>query len=244
VNAPGLGAALDGLFQNLTTNFLALLIALAALSALTMAIIQAAKDLAHLPRWFYRYKLRKWFRNQAVKATGRDCDCMAQQAEAALLTLAANDDANSFYDLGADPFRQRFVAAVQLVMEYPQEKFFPLLCLTAAVASSDDLEIIRTLRLDDPDDREKVLHARNRTLPVATGAIDAFMVSSSGSWGRIMQITAFVVSTGLTLLALHFRGSLADYYGGGIVSALCAGFLAPIAHDLMVALRSTREKKQ
>src|SRR4051812_37505925 len=67
-----------------------------ALSAFAMAILQTAKDLLPIRRIFHRRHLRHWFAFRCTKQELRD------KAEADLIALATDGDANALFDLATE----------------------------------------------------------------------------------------------------------------------------------------------
>jgi hypothetical protein len=71
-------------------------------------------------------------------------------------------------------------------------------------------------------------------------AVEIFKLSTAADWRRYLQIGALVLSVLIALLALILSGGLRERPGTVIWMALVAGFLAPVARDLLAAVQQLR----
>jgi hypothetical protein len=273
----GITGALKTLFGNLN-GWSSYLLAVAGLGTLTMAILQAFKDITPVRRWFQRARMRSWLSEQAqlahdnghvpLNADQVDLEqkklaqvnptvrSMAVKAEGELLELATNGDSSAFYDLEIEKLCGQWNAAIQIVIDYPGYAANLFGCM-AARASEADCEKVRDPNIppqlspnaesqfDDVEQarrigaRQAFLDARIRVMHQIQRAVDSFQIATAFRWKWHFQVASFGVSFLLAMIAELVAGSSA--YGAAIVSAAIAGFLAPVARDLLAAIQKLRE---
>ena len=179
----------------------------------------------------------------------------AGKAEEDLIQLATANDRQAFYDLPIEQLAGQMNAAVQAAMDYPTAHRDLLWCL-AHLASPDDIVAILAPPKDLLDtDRKSLLPehkelvdgfvgARNRISHQVQRAVDGLQISAGAAWKRSLQKWSFVLSAVLGVVALWVASRKAEVLpsvGMFIVTGFLAGFLAPVARDLVAALQSLRK---
>jgi hypothetical protein len=224
--------------------------AVAAVGTITMALIQTAKDLFPLRRLFQRGRVLEWLAEGAVDAkTKFGGDVSAGTAERDLIHLATDDDSSALYDLPIEQLCGQLNAAAQLALDYPN-LHFDLLAVTASGAAAEDLQALRTpppLPAKAGDMTPELLaaktsytDARNRVSHQVQRAIDALQISVGFRWKWSLQIASFVLSALIAGIADWIYGTPPRSLVNILITALLAGFLAPVARDLMAALQKAR----
>ncbi len=231
--------------------------AMAAIGVAAMALIQAAKDVLPIRRWFQRMRLQKWFAEGAqdaqvkFSATLGDATGVGVNARRAwkdLIALSVDGDENALLDLSVEQLCGQMSAAFQMVLDYPKQ-YRDLLLIAGSFASTDDMnEILNTdrsriARGDGPPTPEQIrwADARNRLTHQLQRAVDGFQIATGYRWTFWMKIASFVVSAILAMLAVQTKGSGVFSHVGVIAfTAILAGFLAPIARDLAATLQKLR----
>jgi hypothetical protein len=242
-----------------SNEFTAYLVALGVISALTMALLQAVKELTPLRARYNRWRLRKWLEARAVDEHRK----IADAAEKELLRLATDGDAFAFYSAELDSLSGQFSSAAQLVMDYPRqnEDLFRLLALNATEA---DVKLLLKDALPHPvplaaleqqtpgemkaaaEKRQEIIDARNRVRHQITQSIASFQMTAASRWQMGFKVASWVVSTILVGVAIGLAtppaGTTSTNSPGVLIAtAAFSGFLAPVARDLLVALQNLRK---
>jgi hypothetical protein len=91
------------------------------------------------------------------------------------------------------------------------------------------------------------LDARNRVLHQCQRAIAAFQVGCDFRWKWLMQLAALAISTILSWCALHWGAitttdskRMTENSVSLLATSLLAGFLAPVAKDLLAIIQRAR----
>jgi hypothetical protein len=233
-------------FSDAANGWLPYILALNVIGGISMAMLQTAKDLFPMRRAFQRRELKKWFEAGAgrVNAHMKDKGFSARKGENTLLDLAANADFKAFFDLQIEDLCGLFNATIQVVLE-SSTLYEDLLWITASRAELQDVKVVAG-PIPTPMN-QAYLDARNRVLHQCQRAIGAFQVDCDFRWKWMMQLLALVLST---LLALAALSSGAVRLGpttvmsaspfSVIATALLAGFLAPVAKDLLAIVQKAR----
>lgn len=235
----------------------AYLAAMGAIGVVAMALIQAAKDVFPLRRWYQRTRLRKWMADGAREAevrfaaTLQDSTGVAVNARRAwkdLIALSVDGDENALLDLPVEQLCGQMSAAFQMVLDYPKQ-YRELLLIAGSFASSADMnEILNTDRAsvargEGPATVEQIrwADARNRMTHQLQRAVDGFQIATGYRWTYWMKIASFVVSALLAMIAVQTKGNGVIAHTGVILfTAVLAGFLAPIARDLVATIQKLR----
>jgi hypothetical protein len=154
------------------------------------------------------------------------------------LTLAVDGNASALYDLQIEQLCGQFTAAIQIVLEFP-DSHLDLLTITASKSSTDDIRII--LQPPPSPPTPQFVDARTRVTHQCQRAIDAFQISTGFRWKWILQLASFAVSAVLATVALSYGTAAVQSNLFSItISAILAGFLAPVAKDLLAVLQKAR----
>lgn len=219
-------------------------IPLAAIGSVSMALLQVAKTTLPWRSNFQRDRLREWLasRNNALSAA----------AEADLIRLTTAGDADAFYDSDIEDICMRIKSAVPLILDYPHRHNALLRCLASQDSTKD---INRLLNPPAPevfqvqihnatkDQRQRVRNyaaAKTRVALEARSGVDAIQVHISFRWKRRMQELSVIVSSILGMASLLVAKPSRYSIGAMFIVGLLAGFLAPVARDLVAAVEKWR----
>ena len=247
--------ALNLLFGDIQ-NWTGYLLALAGLSTLTMSILQAIKDTTPARRWFQMFRLQAYLREHAAIAKDQHgVAACATTAEAQIVRLSTDGDANAFYDLEIEKMCGQWNAANQIAIDSPH--LYPdFFACVAARAAKDDFKLVFERRLPqlipaheeaaeplaEQKERLKTRHdfseARARVNHQILRTVDAFQISASSRWSWALKIASYAISFVLAETALNLH--LSVEHGNAMISAAFAGFLAPVARDLLASLQKLR----
>lgn len=158
--------------QFLTHWILVIVLPLSGIGALSMALIQTAKNMLPLRRWFQRYRIEHWLRDRASRFNSaepkppRPIDLSAAQKD--LVHLATAGDSDAFYDLPIEQLCGQINASTQLMLDYPALHW-------------DRLQLSQSLLLqfDSPDRRSGSLPAQFRR---TCHHLDVPRFLCAGSW--------------------------------------------------------------
>ena len=92
----------------------------------------------------------------------------------------------------------------------------------------------------DADHRQRVFDARNRVRALTHRSVENFKLLTASEWRRRLQVASFSISMLIAVLALVMSGALRDRPWTFVWSGLIAGFLAPVARDLLAAVQQLR----
>jgi hypothetical protein len=242
----------------LTSGVVSYLTTISAIGVVTMALIQTAKDMLPIRRWFQANRFRVWLRQGAAEAEAPDrASVLAGEggagmrldpvaAEHRVIALATDGDGDALYDLPIEQMCGQINAALQLVLEFPARDR-NLVAMVASQSSPADLTALfnaasgAAAAVDAPG----VAEARTRVMHQFQRAIDAFQIAASYRWKLWMQIASLVLCGGLTYIAMLANFHVGTSYVGGVgavlLGAVLAGFLAPVARDITAAVQSLRK---
>jgi hypothetical protein len=243
----------------ITNGWVPYLVAISGLGALSMGLIEAAKDITPICRWYQRLEMLLWIRKQAAVAEKRlgvmtDRRC----AEAQLLLLATDSDQRSFYNLEIEKLCGQWNSAIQIVLDSPTLYPDLLQCVAANARRSDfmkvrdqecpeplppDIEaaLPQTDRKERFDRRRDFVDAQLHVTHQIQRAIDAFQINTTFRWKWIMQLSSYFVSIGLAEYAIIFHNTKVNVTTNAIFAGLLAGFLAPVANDVLSAIQNLRK---
>jgi hypothetical protein len=226
-------------FSNVAGHFEAYVLALSILGGVSMALLQTIKDLLPVRQWFQRYYLSKWMEEGAAEARKKfdNPAVSASIAEEDLLELAVDGDRGALYDLQIEQLCGQFTAAIQIVLEFPADHV-NLFAVTASGASSPDVNLVLAGPSVPPT--QAFLDARNRVTHQCQRAIDALQITAGFRWKWILQFSSIALSAALAWIAMAYRPTIAPSFVSVLVSATLAGFLAPVAKDLLAVLQKAR----
>jgi len=251
--------ALDKLFSAMNSGFwLPFLLAVAGLGSLTMAILQAVKELTPVRQWFQSYVFNQWLKRHAKIAVenknGAPSWCNARDQ---IILLATDCDSDAFFSLEIEKLCGQWNAAIQIVLDSPKQypDFFS--CVAARAQHADyesvnnrafppTLPPILEARLPEADQqnrhdtRQRFLEARTRVSHQIQRAVDAFQIATAFRWKWLFQIASFLVSFALAATAMELATKNL-HPAQTVIWAAVAGFLAPIARDLLAAVQKLRQ---
>ncbi|HSK42878.1 MAG TPA: hypothetical protein VLA83_03210 [Candidatus Binatia bacterium] len=227
------------LFNDLANHWAAYVGQLTVIGSVSMAILQTVKDLLPIRQWFQEFYLDGWVEAGAAEARERfKKDISVTRAEADLLVLAVDGDKGAFYDLQIEQLCGQYTAAIQMVLEFPS-KHLDLLAVTASKAESTDIDLVLAGPPTPPT--QEFLDARNRVTHQCQRAIDALQITAGFRWKWILQIASIVISGSLAWAAMTYKqGAVSPSVVSVISSAILAGFLAPVAKDLLAIVQKAR----
>jgi hypothetical protein len=226
--------------------------AMAAVGVLSMAVIQAVKDTSPIRSAFQKRFLREWLRRRSAHHfSSKGISGLRQppaegklaEVERDLILLATGGDDAAFYDLPVEQMCGQISAASQIVLEYPQrhELLFRLL---AAQARPDDIGALLSPPIAETEPAVSTYRdARNRVTHHVQRSLDALQIALAFRWKFYLQLLAFATSfviaaTGIAMISSE--SAFSKIVTAGIVGVV-AGFVAPIARDLVVALQQLRK---
>lgn len=246
-----------------STSLSAYVTTMAGIGTLSMALIQAVKDMIPVRRWYQRW----WLRNR-LAALAAQCEAGGMrvpadptrqssemrpvnptQAEKQLLELATAGDAGAFYDLQIEQLCGQMTSASQIAMDYPNRSPDLVLCLGASADGKDFVRVFeQSARYEDRSQVEAQLFAdaRNRLGHQVQRAIDGIQIAAGFQWKWILQVIAILLSGMLGIWAYSTARGSTDMGGGAAVffmTGILGGFLAPVARDLVAGLQSLRGRR-
>lgn len=221
------------------------LLAFAAIGALTMAILQTAKDQTTWRRSFNRGKTATWL-GESVEPDKNGTE-PPHPALDALVGLATAGDGDALFDLEIERVAGLIAAAGGIVVDYPQK--YPALFSRLAVGArqadveklledkADGRAKLERLRKDDAAAFDELLDAKTRVTHQIQRNVDAFMISTAFRWKTMLQRLSFAISFVLASFAIVINGS--DWRAALVMGPL-AGYFAPIARDVIHVLNQAR----
>jgi hypothetical protein len=224
-------------------------IPLAAIGAVSMAVLQIAKNVFPLRSWFQRRHLCQWLsaRNPEKAQAG--------VAVADLIVLAAAGDSASFYDSPIEQLSGQIKGAVPVILDYPKLHRDLLFCL-ASEADEEDLErllnppapelFLKGAHQSTQEDKHEIAQfaaAKNRVGAQVRCSIDAIQASISFRWKYWLQIASIVSSALIGIVALY-AGATPEHapptIEAAVIIGIISGTLAPVARDLIAAVEKWR----
>ncbi|MBD3366595.1 MAG: hypothetical protein GF405_00305 [Candidatus Eisenbacteria bacterium] len=249
--------AVEFTLRRLVTLMLPAAVALAGVGILVMAIIQIVKDVFPVRAIYQRWWLgRNWLRPAVEHARATYRDEMVEgstykEIRQRLIDLAAGGDAGALFALRADGVAGQLHAAASAALDDPVEHRW-LLRSMARKAQPSDVELViasaKSLGGDGgPHSSDTdVVDARNRVYQSIQRSLDALQISMQASWSRLIKVKAIILSFiiiygGIRLYAPMVMATPWQKVVW-IAAAILGGFVAPVARDLVVALKSLRDR--
>ena len=228
------------------------LTAMAVIGVLSMAVIQTAKDLFPVRCSFQRRYLRQWL---GFKTRNAGEAVSPSRAEQDLIRLATAGDESAFYDLAIEQLCGQITAAATVVLDFPAMHRDLLTCLAAEADPDDRTALLQAaelgraaldrVRTDAPDEYQRLVDARSRVTHQVQRSIDALQIAAGFRWRLTLQSAAFAISYLLTVAGMSlYRSPQTSALASALVSVplgLVAGFLAPIAHDVVAIVSRARK---
>lgn len=183
---------------------------------------------------------------------------LLKKVEDDLIVLATSGDREAFYDLPIDGLCDQIRKVLSVILDYPN-LHEELLGVLARGANCCDIALL--LRADDIDSRgldasakekaakafREITAAKSRVLSQIRCSVDAMQIAIGFRWKLWLQSASMVLSTVIGAIAFGLDGVRGS--DGAIDWAICgravafgvlAGFLAPIARDLVAATEKWR----
>lgn len=249
--------AVEFTLRRLVTLMLPAAVALAGVGILTMAIIQIVKDVFPVRAIYQRWWLgRHWLKPAVEQARATYRDEMVEgstfpEIRGRLIDLAAGGDAGALFALGAEGLAGQLHAAATAALDDPVEHRWLLRALARTARPSDvELVIAAGKSLEGsggpyPSDAD-VVDARNRVYHAIQRSLDALQISMHTSWSRLLKVKSIILSFIIIYggISLYAPMVMATPWQKAvwIVAAILGGFVAPVARDLVVALKSLRNR--
>ena len=146
-----------------------------------------------------------------------------------------NPQIAAFFDLDVDKMCGQWNAAIQISLDYPG--IAPNLLATVAARSvKTDFDIL----IGGPAavTPTAFADARNRVTHQVQRAVDSFQITTAFRWRWSMQLAALAISFGIALIALLVLNTVDP--ASAVIMAALAGFLSPVARDLVAAIQKLR----
>lgn len=217
--------------------------ALVAAGVVSMAILQVIKELTPIRRRFQRWWVRGWIADRCEKFNASaTTPILTDDARRDLINLATGGDARAFYELAAEQLVAQMNAAAQAAVDYPKRHRDLLAMLSQGVPVVDlDLVVFdKTVAGEAPS--QQFLDARNRVANRIQRNLDGMQIALSSRWQFWMQIAALTITVIIVELAVLWDPSHRTA-GAALLAipvGIVGGYIAPVARDLVAALRSLR----
>jgi hypothetical protein len=216
--------------------------ALVAAGIVAMAILQVIKELTPIRRAFQRRWMHDWIERRCDEFNENDevRHIRPRAAEADMMDLATGGDERAFFDLPAEQLVAQMNAAAQAALDYPS-KHRDLLAMISEGADVEDINRVLDPPSSGKEPEPDYLDARNRIGNRIQRNLDGMQISLSSRWQLWMQIAALSITVIIVEIAIIYPG---DATPGaillGIPIGIVGGYIAPVARDLVAALKSLR----
>ena len=252
--------SLPPLLPFLTHWILFVILPLLGIGALSMAVIQTAKNMFPLRRWFQRSHVEKWLAARA-HASAAAPEASVPQAKTDLVHLGAAGDANAFYSLPIEQLCGQINAATQALLDYPARHWELLRCL-ASQSKPEDLAAINppdpavqtarkallrkpavTLTDNEHNQVDDYVAARNRVSHQIQRAVDSLQISVGFRWKFWIQLASIFLSAALAAGALAITGHPLNSSRALcfiVLAAIFSGLLASVIRDLAATIEQIR----
>lgn len=242
---------------------LPLLISIAAIGVIAMAVQQAIKDLWQLARGFNRRRFDAWCLAQGGSRETRDLLVSLAVGGADNTTNPTRDQA--LFDLSIPGMTAQMAAAAKFALAFPDQTTRVLDLVVGRLGVEDvqtlvDATVAERTRTSagapmTPAHEARLAkadEARTRLGFIIDRRLDAFQVESTSRWEHVNKLAAFFISAILAVLAMILyivsysywtpltKGQVTTLVALVPLAALVAGFVAPVAKDLVTALQSVR----
>jgi len=217
--------------------------ALVAAGVVAMAILQVIKELTPLRRAFQRQWVGRWVADRCDEFNRRTSELKIKDdaAEEDLIELATGGDERAFFDLASEQLVAQMNAAAQAALDYPKHHRH-LLAMISEGAEVADVELVLNTALSARESpAQAYLDARNRVGNRIQRNLDGMQISLSNRWAFWMQSTALLITIGIIEVAIVGTGNATwAAVALGVPIGIIGGYIAPIARDLVAALKSLR----
>jgi hypothetical protein len=173
-----------------------------------------------------------------------------------LVGLATAGDYEALFNLPIEQLCGQANAALQIAAEHPKKHAVLLWCMGHMNESSfldsmlnpPEEELKKSMKDADHSIIDAYAAARNRFAHQLQRAVDGFQISTGGRWKLVLQLASIGTSMLLVWLALLLNMGAGyfyhDFFRGlttSLIVGIAAGFVAPVARDLLAALQSLRK---
>jgi hypothetical protein len=258
-------AQITALVERMADFILDYAIALAAVGALTMVLLEALKSLFRLREKYHYNELRKWIQapgnagdetwRQLIRLTTGD----APTAQPASLSWVGGNFqitySNALFTLELEKMMGQIQAAADVVLDSPKqyESLYGFLTAGAARQDIDDWKVAADAPLDpktgDAKKTRDVAQQYTRLNKYVRRRLDSFQLRTSFRWSSANQKWSVVVGAVIMFVALSYLEYRQSDGNLGVLDvlpfiapAILGGAIAPMAKDLVVALRKVRSR--
>jgi hypothetical protein len=195
-----------------------------------------------------RLALSNPFRREPTPSEGNS---KVERCRVQLIALATAGDAPALYALEIEKLAGQLGAAGAVVADFPKRYRVLLRCL-ARHADPDDVEELANG--NPPPDHgsgtdkarqaawNEYLERKVRVTHQIQRNIDGFQISTAYRWGWLVHLGSFAISFVIAWIAVVYTANRDGFdpslFFSALPIALAAGFLAPIARDLLARLTS------
>lgn len=254
-------SSLTELLHFFTHWILNVILPLIGIGALSMAVIQTAKNVLPLRLWFQRASIEEWLAARAHSVPAATAAINLSGAKKDLVHLSTAGDPKAFYSLPIEQLCGQINAATQVILDYPTHHWDLLSCL-ASQSRSADLAIVNpsdanglaarkallrkpaaVLSDNEQNQIDEYVAARNRVSHQIQRSVDSLQISIGFRWKFWMQLISILISAALAWLALavtHHALTSSSSICFVILAAICSGVLASVTRDLVAAIEQTR----
>jgi hypothetical protein len=181
------------------------------------------------------------------------------RVEQDLISLASSGDKEAFYDAPIEDLCDQIRKVLSVVLDYPDMHKELLYCLARNGGRGDVETILKGHDLDCPDVPtpkakvkkeafDKYAAAKGRLVVQVRCSVDAIQASIASRWKLWLQAVSMILSAVLGVVAINLgalhaqlgRMDKTTTFWTSILIGVLAGFLAPVARDLVAALEKLR----
>lgn len=218
---------------------------LAAVAAITMALLEVVKALFSARRHYHERRIRAWLSDE-----GRLSELM-------MLAIGGGGTAQALFDQPTNKMMGQIQAAANTALDFPQR--YPALYefLTAQPGQGGDtpdeevwrafcerIERGEKIDVNNPDVEAMIsaaTRARARLDHFVARRLDAFQTVTEYRWARANQ---FIAVAGATIFLLYlFLTNAREFSPFVVVAAIFGGMMSPLAKDVVTALSDLRARR-
>jgi hypothetical protein len=224
--------ALSGLGAGTTSEAI---LAVAGAGVIAAAVVQLAKELTPLRRWYQERWLGGWILRHAT-STSVLC------AEKQLVHLATGNCSHAFYELPAEEMALHINQAGQITLDAPSDYD----CLIRVLAHGMDPTDLATL-LQGPiaAGSQPYFDARNRVARRIQRNVEGLRLGLGRDWRFWMHIVSVLLTTLAVTGTVAYGTYGTNWYWSAVLLSVpigvVGGYFAPITHDLVKALEKLRK---
>ena len=205
--------------------------ALVAAGVVAMAILQVIKELTPIRHAFQRQWVGRWIAAR----------CEDFNKNPGVQSIGAGGAETDLIDLAAEQLIAQMNAAAQAALDYPGKHRDLLAMISEGVEVADIEAVLAYVPRAEESPPQEYLDARNRVGNRIQRNLDGMQISLSSRWQFWMQGAALLITVIIIEVAIVGAGSAT--FGAmvlGVPIGIVGGYIAPVARDLVAALRSLR----